>query len=116
MDCVTMSISDEAVCCTGQIEMLNGLLKSNRCRAQEPASISAIINSSTATLSVGPLIVRQAENFKQMSCSLRSSEHIRYMCMYSNVYSRGTEHTQHTPALRDKTYKAVSDTEESLKE
>lgn len=76
-------------------EMLNGLLKSNRCCARQPMSISAVINSSATTLSACLLIVTviQAENFKQMSSSMGRSKHTQYMCMYaySNVYSFGTD-------------------------
>lgn len=94
---ITMSISDEAVCYTGQIEMLNRLLKSNLIGSHCCAwiTIAGVINSSTATFSACPLmvIVIQAENFKQMNSTMGRRKHIQYMGMLhvdSNVYSFGT--------------------------
>lgn len=97
-----MSISDEAVCCTGQIEMLNGLLKSNLigscCCAR--VTVAGVINSSTATFNACSLMVTviQAENFKQINSGSWRSKHlqasIQYMGMLHvgrNVYSFGTD-------------------------
>lgn len=74
-----MSISDEAVCCTGQIKMLNGLLILNLiglcCCVME--SISSVINSSKAEFNTQSLMmsVKQAENFKQADSGVERSKH-----------------------------------------